>query len=547
MRRSTDQHILRMNIMETKLNNLYTALIISIFGIAFLGQDWWFISDWDDMFYKFIVADPNQGTVWQLMHGEHQYVRSFSDIIYSQYNHYIGSNGRFIVHCFVQACTSFISHHQFAIINSIVFATLLWGMVKLADYKMHWKNTLFIGVSLAVLSPLTMADFFANIAWSVNYLWTAAATIWWLIMYESIAKDTKQKGGAYLSLVFILSVIVGSLQEGFSVGVCVGLGLYHLLKIKELTFAKFAAVGGYIFGSLICVLSPANFVKVDGETNGLSIDAILDILMTYSIILFCILFVICLFIAKGKLWKFVKDNAVLLISFVFTLVFCLFFVYHGSRQYTLATLLSIVLTVRLINEYNNRGFRIMQTAITTVALLLCVIFYPKMYQLRMNIGKAYYDICAEEMKTKAKIVYNASYEIAKYEIEQSNLSKYFRINTFNGNPESRYLSIHVSGGTDMNYIEAVLPVSLVEMQKKCTNKKIACLFNDIYACTLDKKYTPQDVVWKYETTFRNPNKWHDFSSEAQYVVEYEGKYYYIFHTYTYNVKGETIEIKGNQQ
>ena len=70
-----------------------------------------------------------------------------------------------------------------------------------------------------------------------------------------------------------------------------------------------------------------------------------------------------------------------------------------------------------------------------------------------------------------------------------------------------------------------------------------CAF--IYACTLDQKYTPQDVVWKYETTFRNPNKWHDFSSEAQYVVEYEGKYYYIFHTYTYNVKGETIEIKGD--
>ena len=533
--------------MERKLNKFYTGIIVFVFSIAFFVQDLWFISDWDDMFYKFIVADPNQGTVWQLMHGEHQYIRSFSDIIYSQYNHYLGSNGRFIVHCFVQACTSFLSHRQFAIVNSIVFFILLWGMAKLADDRMPWKKTLFIGVSLAVLSPLTMADFFANIAWSVNYLWSATATIWWLIMYQEINTDRVKVGVPYIVLIFLLSVIVGSLQEGFSVGICVGLGLYHLLRIKDFTIPKFAVVGGYIIGSLICILSPANFIKADDETKGLSIDAILDILMTYSIILFCILFVICLFIGKDKLWRFVKENAVLFISFVFTLCFCLFFVYHGSRQYTLATLLSIVLTVRLINEYNNKGFQIMQTTITTVGLLLCVVFYPKMYQLRMNIGKAYYDICAKEMKTKAKIVYNASYEIARYEIERSNLSRYFHINKFNGNPESRYLSIHVSGGSDMNYIEAVLPVSIEEMQRKCSETKIACLYNDIYACALDKRYAPQDVVWKYQTTFRNPYKWHEFSSEAQYVVKYESKYYYIFHTYTNKIKGDVLEIKRAPQ
>ena len=42
----------------------------------------------------------------------------------------------------------------------------------------------------------------------------------------------------------------------------------------------------------------------------------------------------------------------------------------------------------------------------------------------------------------------------------------------------------------MNYIEAVLPVSMSEMQKKCDGTKIACLYNDIYACALDKKYSP---------------------------------------------------------
>lgn len=527
------------------MKKILTYIFIFLFSFAFLCQDWWFISDWDDIFYKFIVADPNQGTVWQLMSGEHQYIRAFSDIIYSQYNHYMGSNGRFLVHCIVQACTSFLTSHQFAIINSLIFMFLLWGMIKLADKKMNYKNSIFVCILLFVFSPLTIADFFGNIAWSVNYLWTATATIWWLIMYEQVCKNNN-KNIIYNICVCVLSIIVGSLQESFCIGMCAGLCLYHLLNIKETTWSRISAVGGYIIGACFCILSPANFTKVGNTTKGLSIDAIFDILNTYSILLFCMLFIICYAISKEKIIGFINKNTVLLLSFLFTLCFCLFYVYNGSRQYTLATLLSIILLVRLINIFSLKSLEYIKVLIILIGSLLCIVYYPSMYKLRKEIGQAYYSIVDEAVFTKSKIVYNVSYEKAREKIEKNILSKYFHINNINGNLESGYLSILVSDGSDMNYITAVLPVSLEEMERKCTETKdnagVACLYNNIYACSLDEEYSVENVEWYYKTKFRNPYKWHNFSSKARYKLPYKGKYYYIFNAATNDKISQNVQI-----
>lgn len=529
-------------------NKGYTALIIFVFGLLFIAQDWWFISDWDDIFYKFITTDPNIGTVPQLMRGGAIYVNTLSDIITSQLNHYMGNNGRFVVHCIVQYCTSFLTHHQFAILNSIVFTFLIWGMVKLSDKRFSPKNGLFVCVSLAILSPLTMGDFFNNIAWSVNYLWSAMITIWWLRLYEYVTTRKNRLSTQYLIGISFISFLVGSLQESFCIGLSAALVLYHVVNYKTLNCNKVSVVVGYLVGASVCILSPANWKKADDANKGLSIDAILDLLTTYSIILFCVLLLVCFICSRNKFREYVKANAVLILTFAFTISFALFYVYNGSRQYTLSTLLSIILSVRIFNCLRIRGFNIIQKSVIVLGLLLFFVYYPEMYHLRKNIGVAYYNIVGETVKNKNRIVINDSYEIARQEIENNVLNKYFRINALNGSRDSRYMSLLVSDGSDANYIEAVLPIAIEDMRSLCKEDyKIVRLYNNIYAYSSKYKYMLDEVVLEYKTTFRNPNRWHDFNSNPEYRVEHDGKYYYIFHIGKGGMKDEVIIINNKGQ
>ena len=109
-----------------KWNKKIIAILLILCGILFLCQDWWFISEWDDYFYKFIVTDSTQTYHDQLDDGKHQLLESFGDVLVSQYNHYLGSNGRFIVHSIVQVCTGLLPLHIFPILNSVAFVMLLW-------------------------------------------------------------------------------------------------------------------------------------------------------------------------------------------------------------------------------------------------------------------------------------------------------------------------------------------------------------------------------------------------------------------------------------
>lgn len=519
--------------------NIFTSqgflfCFLLVCGILFFIQDYFFISDWDDIFYKFVCTDQSMGYVPQLFDGKHRFVQKLSDIFYSQYNHYFGSNGRFIVHCIVQYATSFLNCHQFAFLNSIVFILLLWGMHRLADYDLKIQNAVLIVLFLVVLCPLTVAAFLCNISWSVNYLWTAAATVWWLVLYEKICVEPKTFPIYRLVAISIISIIVGSLQEAFSIGLCAALGIYHIITIKKLSWNKAIVICSYAIGTLIILASPANYRKAEGRIGGIQIDAVLDVLSTYVMIVFVVAVLLSFIMNRKMTLDFIKKHAVLFITIIFTLGFCIFVVYNGSRQFTIATIFCIILLVRLINLYNCKFVKYSKYCFIVVGGVLLVCFYPTMYSLRKNLGEAYENIIEKAVNESSTIVNSQSYEDMRDRISNSLFSDYFVINPLNGNPESHYLSILVSKGKDMNFIQAVIPVSLPKLKdiyiKKHDKTGVVHLCDHIHVCALTKEYKPEKVSWIYKTTFRNPNTFHDVSSSAIYVIGYEGLYYYIFNT-----------------
>ena len=161
----------------------------------------------DDYFYSFII----EGDYW----GDKVYspINSVIDVIKSQVYAYTHQNGRFLIHCFVQAFCGVWGFNLFKICGAIVFGLLLVGIIRL----LRFQGTVAISdFSVACLSifmfiPVFGITFLGNISCSINYLWTSCAVIWWIYLYQKNQVCSKVRS----CLLFFASILVGSLQESF--------------------------------------------------------------------------------------------------------------------------------------------------------------------------------------------------------------------------------------------------------------------------------------------------------------------------------------------
>ena len=121
----------------SKINLSMFALVLV--GILYYMQDQYMISQGDDYMYQFIV--PNDSRPFNVSLIDPQVERipitSFSDVIESNKNAYMNSNGRFLVHCIVQKCCTFLSQNVFVVINTIMFLLFVFLVVKLSKVKEH--------------------------------------------------------------------------------------------------------------------------------------------------------------------------------------------------------------------------------------------------------------------------------------------------------------------------------------------------------------------------------------------------------------------------
>lgn len=511
-----------------KWNKKIIAILLILCGILFLCQDWWFISEWDDYFYKFIVTDSTQTYHDQLDDGKHQLLESFGDVLVSQYNHYLGSNGRFIVHSIVQVCTGLLPLHIFPILNSVAFVMLLWVLIKLADKQERPLNTVFTILALIIGAPVVMAVFMANISVSVNYLWSGAVVLWWYYMYERVMQREEELSQRLIILLVILGIVAGSMHEGYSIGLCAGLLLYHLFNIRKLTLNQAMMIGAFGLGACFCIFAPSNFSRLGGQLD-LRAEAKWFLLESYIFDSFVMLLIVVSIFARNKAIKFVKGNIVLLIAFLTSICFSTLIVFTGAQQLTAIKLLSCILFLRLLYSFDNKYVNIAKQLCVVAGLFLCVFTYPRMYELRKNLGSSYNNLVEKALADKQRIIVDTEYDDAVYDVEQSRLAKYFNLVPINGDGN---LSIHVTKGKSRNYIEGIIPLPMSIVEGKCRENRelngVTHIRNNTYAYTSEQKCTPESVYLHYLTIFRNPNKLHEVSSHASCRVGYKERYYYFF-------------------
>ena len=207
----------------------------------------------DDLIYQFHWYGERNSALLEPVDLNNR-VDGFLDSFESQCNHYLVMNGRFVVHFIVQCFCGFLGRDAFSIINTIVYVFFLLGCLQFLKLKNGLQSVAALSVIWLGLPILYI--FWYSIAFSVNYLWTSTALIYYFILINRYIRKPFSGPNCVLLLLFIISVVMGALHEGFSLPLSGALFFYILFNRKKVNrYIVFMSIGVWI-GTLSVVLSP---------------------------------------------------------------------------------------------------------------------------------------------------------------------------------------------------------------------------------------------------------------------------------------------------
>lgn len=454
--------------MYKRINCFYISrpILFLFFGILFylLNRFSPFIND--DFYYTFIMDNYHCG-----LNSIRRPINSFFDVIESNYWAYQNINGRFITHVIVQSLCGLVSFDIFPILNSVIYTFLLVGICKLIGKMYHIKSTdiFIVNIALLLLIPLMGVTFLGNISCAVNYLWVSCATIWFIIIWQSfinsVNKTTIQVIGAC-----IYSLVCGSLQESFSVGISAYLLLYCCINYKKINIHALCILIFYVIGSSIVVFAPSNFIRLSSE--GASSDVISYVLRIIRVALslrafwlFVVSFVVYLYYKRNEARNFILRNQLLFISACVNIIFAAIIAFTGKHQLVSIELFSIILLVKLMFSLSPS---LMNLKNNILCLSLFMTLYIPIYIYREKVSDSY------------EIVLNNSLNVVNNEIvaeEYENIcvtNNWFIVNYCRRDTFNKFnrvgLSLYRTDGKNPNLIRSVLPASKNEIKSICSKE-----------------------------------------------------------------------------
>lgn len=451
---------------QEKLFSIKDLIICLVIGIAFYLLNRFSLFRNDDYLYAFIS-------------GTDLPVTSLKDVIQSQYYDYfhVGRNGRFVIHMIVQLFCGVLGFQFFQICNSIVFTLLCIGvlmLLRLEFTKEVNNNTILLFTLLFFLSGIASTSL-ANIAETVNYLWTACAVIFFLLIYYKHKKDQKHHSYLYYIFIVLFTLIVGSLQESFSFGLAAAFFFYYCFNFKQISKSEKWIIVSFFIGTCIVLFSPANFYRynesyytVTSYLLGcairlyqlLSNAILLDILLLLTIISF--------FCNKEKTRSYIQNNTIGLLTILFNSLFVIMIIYMDKRQLTCINLFSIILIMKWIYTFYPIQFNRYENHITILLVSVLIAFYIPIYKYNYTLSKSH-----QILMNNAILSTDGTTEATEYclfSITQNNwLTNNFTRKKIYNNWENHALSRYITKAKNENYITGVLPASKESIINTCNN------------------------------------------------------------------------------
>lgn len=312
----------------------------------------------DDYLYSFYLTPVAAKSFFEgTSIGFEQKISSFTDVIFSQYNHYFYVNGRTIPHILEQSFAGLWGENCFNLIN--VFAFLLLNM--LVIWISGKRNLTKFGCWVAAvffiwfLLPCPV-DLFLLMSGALNYTWSAVLCLAFLLVYTKVRQMERVNWGVAF-LLFLLGVISGWTHESLVIGISGALFIIYCVQYnkRKPKSPEIALVAGFWLGTLLLCLSPAarGRASFDHPSIWETFLLIIGELRAFYVLLF--LLVYTFFREKRNnnnhtLRKFFYDNQLYFYVILIELVFSLVIGFRNVRQLFGIELFSVVILIKLISE-----------------------------------------------------------------------------------------------------------------------------------------------------------------------------------------------------
>lgn len=350
----------------------------------------------DDLMYQFFWSDkPHSELLYPI--DLNNRIDSFGEAFSSQLNHYMLMNGRFTVHFIVQCFCGFLGKPLFNIINTLIYLAFLYGCLCLTGIK-DMKES-FVLISLLWLGLPVQYIFSFDIAFAVNYLWTATACVYFLVLFHTCSRSKDKVSHKRLAILFLYGFICGSMHEGFTLPLSGSLFFYVLLHYKQLNTAQIALILGIWTGTLTVVLAPGTLnrgsssLSGQGLTNWFSMK--LNVLYYSKRFLIAVLFFSILSIQRGRIYanRFLRKHAIIIGIIILDLLFVLAVPHYSQRMEFPLEWLSTLLIAEML--FTTQLWRKYRRHLSYILLCLTVFHAPMTVYYAQLVGREYQDMLTE--------------------------------------------------------------------------------------------------------------------------------------------------------
>ena len=312
----------------------------------------------DDYLYSFYLTPVAAKSFFEgASIGFEQKISSFTDVIFSQYNHYFYVNGRTIPHILEQSFAGLWGENCFNLINVFAFLLLnmlvIWisGKRNLTKFG-YWVAAVFF---IWFLLPCPV-DLFLLMSGALNYTWSAVLCLAFLLVYTKVRQMERVNWGVAF-LLFLLGVLSGWTHESLVIAISGALFIIYCVQYnkRKPKSPEVALVAGFWLGTLLLCLSPAarGRASFDHPSIWETFLLIIGELRAFYVLLF--LLVYTFFREKRSnnnhtLRKFFYDNQLYFYVILIELVFSLVIGFRNVRQLFGIELFSVVILIKLISE-----------------------------------------------------------------------------------------------------------------------------------------------------------------------------------------------------
>lgn len=474
----------------TKLRKTdYLFLFIVLIGFYILYR--FSLFTLDDYYYSFIG-------VWSDgVNGEYEPVNSLGDAIKSNIYDYIHWNGRFIIHTITSYFCGVLGVDIFRILNSIIFSLLIAGLIKLIRSEFGYNKTdkYIILFLLIIFMPIPGYIFLGHIAGVTNYLWTSCAIVYFIILYNK-TKENNDYNVCICILLLLTGIIIGSLQESFTIGISGALFIYYCYNIKKFRGSVVWLVIGFWIGTCIVTFAPGNFLRLLDSTSTNSSSVLIKHVSQFAHLFFdskllpiLTLSTIVLYIKnKHFIIEFLKMNMFYILAILFNSIIIIV-VYTDKRQLTSIELFSMILLIKIIYSklfvfFNNKSL-----IINYIIMIILAFLYIPIYKNRKINYNKHIEIQSLEPKNGI-IIYKNFIDNINNNVIISNYT-FYTLEDFNTTLGKTGISLLKTNGKDINYINGVLPISPEEIDKQFKDNESKYKFDKknqsyYFRCNKDK-------------------------------------------------------------